>query len=103
LVLFPSRDGILHLKWLFRPIINAGGLSLELDHLLSFPLVYRWQIILDDLILPIVHGPLPLLLLLCVILILYVHPSVVRVISHFELVYFFREKVRFVVLVLRLF
>lgn len=40
--------------------------------------------ILNNLILPVVYSSVPLFSLLCVILIFYVHPCVILVVSNFE-------------------
>lgn len=83
-------------------VVNWWCLLLKLDHLLLFPLVNRWQVILNHLVLPIVHCSISLLLLSRVVFIFNVHSSIVWVvyISYFELIELLCKRVWLQILVL---
>lgn len=72
-------------------LYTLGGL---LDHhqFLSLSAIDWRQVVRDDLVLPIAYHPVSLGLLSQVVLILYVHPSVVLEIAHREFVHFLSKQ-----------
>ena len=81
-------ESVLHLQSWCSSTSRWGesGLLLEFDHLLFLLEVDRWQMILDDLILPVIYCSISFILLSSIVLIVNIHPCIVSIIPHCELI-----------------
>lgn len=76
---------------------NSGRLFLQLKHLLLLPLVNGRQVILNDIILPIIDCSISLDLLVCILLVFYIHSCIILVITDFEFLKLFSKEFGFAI------